>query len=297
MTFAITDTHCDVLWKMWEHKLETFSEHSELTVTPEKLKKGGVKKQVFAIFDPVFLGHSDGWPIIKKQLELFQNTIATNQTLADEQITPLLSLEGAMSLGDDEKRWERLYDSNIIMASLTWNEKNELATGCKEDPTEGLTEKGRLQVKRLFARDIALDVSHLNEQGFWDVLALEGRVLASHSNARALCDHPRNLRNEQIQALAEKQGFIGLVWHPLFLNGSEEAACDDIGRHIDHVAGLGGKELIGFGSDFDGTTLAVTGLEDPSGYCNLIEWLIKRYKEEDVRAFTSQNFERFLNNG
>lgn len=117
--------------------------------------------------------------------------------------------------------------------------------------------------------------------------------IASHSNARELCDHPRNLNDVQIEAMFSRNGLIDVVFCPEFINpGSQQATIEDLLRHIDHLCALGGESHIGLGSDFDGIFDHVTKLEHAAAYPNLIEALQKRYSEIQVEGFAFRNFLR-----
>src|SRR5690606_24238852 len=128
---------------------------------------------------------------------------------------------------------------------------------------------------------VLTDVSHLSVKAFWDVLDIAKYPIASHSNAYTLCNHPRNLRDEQIKALFEKDAMVHVVFWPPFINHNRTAATiNDLVKHIDYLCSLGGVSNIGFGSDFDGISSFVTNLEDASKYQNLINELLKHFTEE-----------------
>jgi membrane dipeptidase len=137
---------------------------------------------------------------------------------------------------------------------------------------------------------ILTDVAHLSDKGIWEVIELANYPIASHSNARTLCRHPRNLTDEQATAMFTKGGLVHVVYYPLFVKENGEATLSDLVKHIDHFCGLGGVKQIGLGSDFDGISTFVTGLEDASKSQNLINELLKHFREEEVRGFAFQNF-------
>ncbi|MFE6074558.1 dipeptidase [Paenibacillus sp. NPDC057886] len=139
------------------------------------------------------------------------------------------------------------------------------------------------------------DVSHLNEAGFWEVLEQADYPIASHSNARGIYDHPRNLSDEQARALFAKKSTVHILYLPDFLKSDQDgdASIDDVLRHIDHFCSIGGVKHIGLGSDFDGLIHYVEDLEHAGKTQNLIDALLKRYTEQEVLGFASENF---LNN-
>ncbi len=137
---------------------------------------------------------------------------------------------------------------------------------------------------------ILTDVSHLSDKGIWEVIELAKYPIASHSNARALCQHPRNLTDDQARAMFKKGGLIHVVYNPPFVKENGKATIADLVKHIDHFCGLGGVKQLGLGSDLDGISTFISGLEDASKSQNLINELLKHFREEEVRGFASQNF-------
>ena len=146
-----------------------------------------------------------------------------------------LSIEDVSVMGDYV---EKVRELGFRFAMLTWNYENCYGCGAASDQKKGLTEKGRDLVRRLTEEKIVLDISHLSDQGAEDVLSLTGEpVIASHSNARAICDNPRNLPDPLIRELISRQGLIGINFYRDFAGGNLEALI----RHIDHILELGGE--------------------------------------------------------
>ena len=143
---------------------------------------------------------------------------------------------------------------------------------------------------------IYADVSHLNEAGFWDIVHhMTLPPVASHSNAYDLCSHPRNLKDDQIRAVIEKKGYIGINFYSDFLAKGRAAVLEDVLRHIDYIAQMGGIDVLGFGSDFDGIDEWPEGLAHPGEYENLISLLYAHgYSEENVAAIAGGNLWRLL---
>lgn len=154
------------------------------------------------------------------------------------------------------ERLEELYDAGIRLITLTWNYPNCLGfpnsrTG--DIMESGLTEFGFQAVERMNELGMIVDVSHLSDGGFWDCIKASCvPVCASHSNARALCPHPRNLTDEMLKALGEKGGVAGLNFYPAFLCENSVAVVDDIARHAVHMIKTGGEDVAAVGTDFDG---------------------------------------------
>ena len=139
-------------------------------------------------------------------------------------------------------------------------------------------------------------MSHLNERGFWDICEhMDLPPVASHSNCRALCDVFRNLTDDQIRAVIEKKGFIGINFFSAFLAKGREATLDDVLAHIDHIAELGGIDVIGFGSDYDGISRWPQGLGDASTFPMLLGLLRDHgYTEEQLAKIAGLNYWRVL---
>ena len=133
--------------------------------------------------------------------------------------------------------------------SVTWNDDNDLGCGCKSKNDIGLTELGVEYVKKANEMGIVLDVSHLSEKSFWQVVNITNKpVVASHSNVYELCNNSRNLKDEQIKAIAKSGGIIGICYYSEFLNSSRKADVKDIVEHIKYIKNLVGIDYIGFGS-------------------------------------------------
>lgn len=146
---------------------------------------------------------------------------------------------------------EQIRDLGFRFAMLTWNYENTYGCGAVTDQTKGLTKEGRILVKKLIQQQIVPDLSHLSDQGVEDVFGLTGQpVIASHSNVREICRHPRNLRREHIQELIRRKGLLGMNFYKEFVGKRFEIT--DLFRHIDQVLKLGGEDILAIGSDFDG---------------------------------------------
>lgn len=166
----------------------------------------------------------------------------------------LLSVENGGALAATADPIDRLADRGVQMLSLTWNGDNGWASGCLGDSGRGLTGCGIAAVRQMDALRILPDVSHLNERGFWQLLEeTDQPVLATHSNAAAVCPHPRNLTDDQFRAVQERGGLVGLNLYAPHLgvtNGADFAAV--FAAHWQHFLDLGGEHTVCLGSDFDG---------------------------------------------
>ncbi|HEY4554719.1 MAG TPA: dipeptidase [Bacillaceae bacterium] len=302
----IIDLHCDVLYKLWETggKLR-FEDSVELEANKGRLKRGQVKVQCFAVFIPPEMKTEHTFQAALAQIDLFYKDVLGNNPemkhirswedfdrLSPGEIGAMLTLEGVGCIGNDIGKLERLYRLGVMSVGLTWNNANLAADGVGEPRGAGLTSFGRDIVHLNNQHRILTDVSHLSEKAFWDVMDFAEYPIASHSNATSICPHPRNLTDSQAQALFQKDGMIHVVYCPPFVTERLPAVMTDLIRHIDHFCTLGGVAQIGLGSDFDGITSHILGLENASCIQNLINELLKYFSEEQVKGFAGHNFLR-----
>lgn len=304
----VIDLHCDVLYKLaGTEEGASFKNSEQLDVNLEKLKKGGVKAQVFAIFVDDHLNETQRYMEALRQVEKFQYEVIAPyeemvhitdwqqlEQLGEHQIGAILSLEGCDAIGDSMEKLQSFIDAGILLAGLTWNHENAVAYGANEDATKGLKPFGYEVVQKLNESNIIIDVSHLNEQGFWDVLKVANHLIASHSNAYAIRPHQRNLKDEQIKALIEKGGHMHCVFYPLFIKEHDPVKITDLIEHIQHIAKLVGVDKIGLGSDFDGIDRKVIGLENASQHSMLLELLKPHFTENEIAGIAAKNFEQFI---
>ncbi|MCD9023441.1 dipeptidase [Cohnella sp. NL03-T5] len=275
-------------------------------VTPDRLQQGGIELQVFPIFLPdtipgdpesLFRAAELFWSEILtvKGMKLIRRAGDIELALQEGKIAALLSLEGVEGLRGNMWALRLLYRLGLRLLGPTWNHANWACDGALEPRGAGFTKAGRQLVTECESLGILIDVSHLSDRGFWDLAECAGRpFFASHSNARSIKDHPRNLTDAQIQAIISAQGIIGLTFVPWFVIAPEPATIDDVLRHVEHVCALGGAEHIAFGSDFDGISRHVQGLEHPGKYPDLAEALLRRYPEQLVKGFLGETAIRFL---
>ena len=189
-----------------------------------------------------------------------RNFSEIERAVAEDRIASVLALEGCDGLGGDPAILRVLYRLGVRMVGLTWERRNAFADGTGIKNPGGLTEAGRTAVKEMFVHNVICDLSHLAEPCFWNVIELaEGPVIASHSNAKAVCDHPRNLTNDQLRAIAETGGVIGLNFFGLFV-ALQEPTLEKLADHCEHMVNLIGIEHVGLGADFlDGRLRELTG--------------------------------------
>lgn len=212
-----------------------------------------------------------------------------------------LAMEGMAAIGGDLGGIDRYADLGARLGMLTWNEENQLATGAGGDPYSGLTELGRQAVRRMEARGMVVDVSHLNDGGFRDVLrTAEGPVIASHSNCRALCDVRRNLTDDQLRSIRDTGGVVGLNVHHAFVHADPaKQTAEMLARHAAHMAEVMGVEHVACGFDFceyfGPGNEGAEGLENCSQTGNLFYWMEKLgMNAQERRMIARENFLRVL---
>jgi membrane dipeptidase len=300
----IIDLHCDALLKLSEAKgALRFADSQDLDTNKSRLQKGKVKVQCFAIFIEPDIPSDQKFQCVLEQIDYFyQEVLGKNpemkhikqwsdfEQLKNGEIGAMLTLEGVDAIGNDLTKLRILFQLGVRSVGLTWNNANLAADGAGEPRGGGLTLFGKEVVKLNNEHRVLTDVSHLSERAFWDVIDIAMYPIASHSNSRRLCDHPRNLYDQQATEMFHKGGMIHVVYCPPFVTKGGNATISDVVKHIDHFCTLGGVKQVGLGSDFDGISTFVKGLEDASMSQNLINELLKHFKEEEVRGFAYQNF-------
>ena len=319
----VVDTHCDTLKcllpqftrlrdSMWRDRSKTgFGKKSKLGhIDLPRLKEGGVDLQVFAISserDPTpsyalrtamemteaFYTECEKYPKLVQPITSYAEIIKANE---EGKIAAMLSIEGADVIEGRISMLRVYHRLGIRMVGLVHSLRNLLADGVADNRTKGgLSQFGVEVVEELDKLGMIVDVSHLSDAGFWDVLEIsKDPVVASHSNARAVCNHPRNMTDDMIRALADRGGVMGMNFATDFVhpkNPSVETLVD----HIDHIVDLVGPEHVGLGSDFDGIPDTPRGLEDVSKMPSITKELVKRgYSEEYIRLILGGNHLRLI---
>lgn len=284
----ICDTHCDTLYNLVMHPGEP------LDVTMENLQKGGVSLQTLAMYvGKGRKGDVEGlFAAMFHQMELLEATgwrrVDDPSQAVDGQVAVMLSVEGCEPFDKGLQVVEEYRRRGVRMAAITWNHENTLAYPAMGGDTRGLKPYGLEAIRLMQKIGIAADVSHLNDAGVWDILErCDLPPMASHSNCRALVNHPRNLSDDLLRAIFEKGGYVGVNFWPTIVG--EPATIDHIIDHIAHMYDLGGQGKVGFGSDFDGIERKPEGLENPADFPKLLEGLRRRgFAEADVESIAGK---------
>lgn len=273
----IIDTHCDTLSKMLNQKERLYK--NGLHIDIEKMKKYHGYAQFFACFTaPEFKENAKEYACSafykfiseveqnKEYIAIAKNYEEYGKIQNSGKVAAFLSIEGGEVIEKIEDV-EFFYNLGVRMIALTWNYDNKIASGVLGDELRGLTEYGRMVLDEMGRLNILADVSHLNEQSFWDIAEhSEKTFVASHSNAYTVCSNKRNLKDEQIKEIIKRKGFIGINLYPYFLTNTDKAKISDILKMIEYFLSIGGEDTIGLGCDFDGVDKLPDNI---SGICDL----------------------------
>lgn len=267
------DLHCDTIWRLMEAGDDASLYRNSFSVDIEKLRESQAQAQFFALYvnkaktnDPLAralaMAERFHYELAQNQqyIALARNYAELVKNRSEGKISAFLTLEEGGVLKGDLGNLENFYNLGVRLITLTWNYPNEIGypnalPDCRE---QGLTAFGQELVAEMNRLGVIIDVSHLSDRGFYDVAALSVKpFVASHSNARALTAHPRNLTDDMIKLLAEKGGVMGLNFEKKFLGEAPVSRIDDMVLHIEHMYKVGGIEVIAIGSDFDGVSSEV----------------------------------------
>ena len=289
---VIIDCHLDSLVFYYNRGLNFFKEIDPEAQTNWKNIKNADVIPFLAIYIEEKFKPDRAWERFIRIYNFYQNYL--NSMFNQEKTSFYLSVEGGEVI-DNLLKIEQLKQLGVASLTLTWNYKNLIADGVLENNPQGLTTFGRKVVRELNEKKILIDAAHLAEPGFWDLIDLsEKPFIVSHANCRSLCDHPRNLSDRQIKALAAKGGVIGISFVPDFIS-AEFPTLEKLVAHFIHVAEIAGVNVLAIGSDFDGMEKRVGGLEDCTKYQNLKEALLRAgFLPGEVEKIFYRNIDRVL---
>lgn len=304
------DFHCDTIGECANQKKELFQ--NDLHISLQKVSCFENYGQVFAIWIPDEYRKAAAFAYYKQVLNCFQNELQKNQdrmvqvktpedltdAFSENKIAAVLSVEGGAVLGGDFLKLQALYDDGVRLMTLTWNDTNEIGNGCFAEDKGGLTDFGKKVVCEMQKMHMLVDVSHLNERGFYDAADVTDMpFVASHSNAK-IVDNPyakaRNLTDGQINVLVARGGLIGLNLCADFLGNNGNTGADAVLRHISHFLSRGAESVLAFGCDFDGCTVheSLNGIDRlPDLFSYLVQHGIS---EEQLEKICFLNGYRFL---
>ena len=208
----------------------------------------------------------------------------------------MLGIENGYAIGKDLKNVERFRHRGVVYMTLCHNGNNQLCGSCRfNDEGLGVNAFGEEVIHEMNRVGMMVDISHAGDQTFYDALDISTKpIVASHSSSRALCNHPRNLTDEQLKALAIKGGVAQVTLYNGFLKEEGQATIQDAIAHLNHMVDIMGIEHVGIGTDFDGDG-GIIGCASASELINFTRCLLKeRYSEEDIRRIWGGNFLRVM---
>ncbi|MBV4417873.1 dipeptidase [Clostridium tyrobutyricum] len=320
----VFDAHSDIFTDVTVRRLEG-EKNIMKNYHMDQLKEGHVSASILGIWiEPLYFDKDCTWRMLEimgavseeiRDMSDYAGVVYKYEDLIElnkkDKLAIIIGLEGIDGFKNDVSLIDTLYRFGARHAMLTWNRENAFATGVgSQHKDRGLTKLGVEVVNRMEKLGMIIDVSHANEKTFWDVYENTTKpFIASHSNVYNLCSSPRNLRDDQIKAVGERDGVIGVNSWGDFID-KESPSAEKLANHIDYIANLIGIDHVGFGFDFgdylDPKTLSsfqnekyigTPGIEYASKIPNLLNILSKRgYSKEDLEKISYKNMERIVKN-
>jgi microsomal dipeptidase-like Zn-dependent dipeptidase len=208
----------------------------------------------------------------------------------------MLGIENGLALEGKLENLQHFADRGVVYVTLCHNGDNDICDSARGNNTHnGVSAFGEQVIREMNRLGILVDLSHGGEKSFYDALDISSQpIVCSHSSSRALCDHPRNLSDDQMRALAAKGGVAQTTIYHGFLKKDGEATILDVMAHLDHAIDVMGIDHVGLGTDFDGDG-GVLGLADSSELINFTRQLLaRRYSEQDIQKIWGGNFLRVM---
>ena len=265
--------------------------------------------QFFALYHDPYYPPADGlWAQCLRMHDCFLKEMADNADLVrhcrtgnqvdaaveDGRIAALLSIEGADLIDCETERIDTVAAWGVRLLNPVWNHPNVLCGTNKNDPDRGLSPQGREFVRRLEDCGIYADMSHMSDPGFWDLIRMARRpIVASHSNSRALCAHPRNLTDDMFRAIRDSGGVVGINLYRDFVG--KDGTMEELVAHVERFLELGGEKTLCLGGDLDGCEALAAGMRGLQDVPLLYEALAARgYGKELLEDIFWNNLRRIL---
>lgn len=308
----IIDMHCDTLIEGWRKPERSFYD-GDTSINLKLLKENGSLLQFFAMYlSRNEMKTMDSYDILKgiygyyqTQMEKYSDIIkpvySAQDVLENEKkglLSSLLTVEDGVFIDGKIERVQEVYDMGVRLITLMWNFENSVGFPCSDDPEahlKGLKPFGIEVVEKMNELGMIIDVSHMSEGGFYDVARYSKKpFVASHSCARALCNHRRNLTDDQLKTIGNAGGIAGVNFECSFLKeGSNRATYDQIIEHLLYMKDKAGVDAVGFGSDFDG--IDDNGeLENYSGFTTLLERMEGKFTYDEIDKICRENALRVI---
>lgn len=308
----IIDMHCDTLIEGWRKPERSFYD-GDTSINLKLLKENGSLLQFFAMYlSRNEMKTMDSYDILKgiygyyqTQMEKYSDIIkpvySAQDVLENEKkglLSSLLTVEDGVFIDGKIERVQEVYDMGVRLITLMWNFENSVGFPCSDDPEahlKGLKPFGIEVVEKMNELGMIIDVSHMSEGGFYDVAKHSKKpFVASHSCARALCNHRRNLTDDQLRTIGNAGGIAGVNFECSFLKeGSDRATYDQIIEHLLYMKDKAGIDAVGFGSDFDG--IDDNGeLVNYSGFNTLLERMEGKFTYDEIDKICRGNALRVI---
>lgn len=297
----IFDLHCDTAGECYNQGISLFSNNLHLSI--ERASQYDEYTQLFAVWIPDELRGDAAVEYFNNVADNFHKEMGLHKDLisfySSDEKTPvkaILAVEGGSACGGTIEGLRNLYGKGVRVITLTWNAKNEIASGAFAEG--GVTDFGKEFIKAAEDLGIILDVSHLNRQSFFEVSEIVTKpFIASHSNADIVDNdygRKRNLSKEQLDVIRERKGLVGLNYYTEFIEDSSARGVDALCRQIDYFAEQGYEDIVALGSDFDGCRIneELSGVEKLAGVYETL--LAKGYSETLLEKLFYKNAKEFF---
>ncbi len=310
--YALIDLHCDTLtdWKYTTTGNPDTLDDPKRVLSLSSIPEDVNWAQFYAIFIPDEVRGQDAVEYYEynrdnfyRQMEKFNDRVLPCRTAADMKsawqkgkIAAFLTVENGSALAGDLSRIKLLAEDGVRAMTLVWNGENEIGSGHVTD--HGLSTFGKIAISEMEKQGIIVDISHINDIGFADVLKIVNKpFIASHSNTRSICSHKRNLTDDMIKEMVERDCLIGLNYFIKFIKDNGEVKIlDDLYSHVEHLFLLGAEKILALGSDFDGAVLPEC-LNSPKAAAGLYQYFIsKGLSEKQVEGIMYENATNFFKN-
>ncbi|MGB9594640.1 MAG: dipeptidase [Candidatus Poribacteria bacterium] len=317
-SLTICDAHCDTAERIINEGFNIGERSNTGHVDIPRLIEGKVAVQVFAcwvgkpgeqvgyysarakqMINGLYTQFGKNFNIIHPVL----NARDIQNAMQKGKISAIIGIEGGQAIEDSLYLLDVFYGLGVRIMTIVWGSTNWADASRETAKHNGLTNFGKSVIKEMNNLGMLIDVSHLSDKTAWDVLDTStDPIIASHSSAKAICGHPRNVNDELIKAISNANGVICVNFCPEFLDEdywkhrkTDPPSINKVIEHIDHIANIGGIDCVGIGSDYDGMGPAPIGLEDVSKLPNIAIKLSERgYKNDDILKIMNGNFLRIF---
>ena len=319
----VIDTHNDVLLNQMQSGVDLSKRLTTGYFDLVRAKEGGLDAQIFSIWCGEDYGKGRAFALANRQIdsllallkrnpdkiELVRNSQHLRKVVGQHKMAALIGVEGGHMIEDRLDYLDSLAKRGMCYLTLTWNNSTSWSTSAYDETFKqdslthlGLTSLGKTIVKRLNELGVMVDVSHVGERTFYDVLAITSKpIIASHSSAYTLAPHQRNLKDEQLKAIAKNGGVVFVNFYSGFLDPSYKQSAPVrpplslLIKHIDYMVKLIGADHVGLGADFEGAESYPLGLDGVQDYPKITAALLQlNYSEKEIRKILGENLLRVL---